>query len=163
MNSDLRSQLDQAISNKKANKRFLSRLKKLKPAVLDKAFHEAHEEAFERIDCLDCANCCKTTSPIFRDIDIQRIARHFRMKPGAFIDEYLHMDSEGDYVLNSSPCAFLLDDNKCSIYEIRPQACREYPHTNRKHMHQILGLTQRNTMVCPAVNSVVENLKKSLG
>jgi Fe-S-cluster containining protein len=162
MNDELRSEIEQAISNKKSNKRFLSGLKKHKPADLDKAFRIAHEEAFERIDCLDCANCCKTTSPIFRDVDIERISRFLKIKPGQFIEQNLHLDHDGDYVLNESPCLFLGDDNKCSIYDLRPLACKEYPHTNRKNMHQILGLTHKNTMVCPAVNSVVENLKKSL-
>ncbi|MEZ5067203.1 MAG: YkgJ family cysteine cluster protein [Bacteroidia bacterium] len=38
-------------------------------------------------------------------------------------------------VLKKSPCPFLLDDNHCSIYSIRPQACREYPHTIRKNIY----------------------------
>jgi uncharacterized protein len=63
-------------------------------------------------------------------------------------------------VLKSSPCAFLGADNYCSIYEARPRACREYPHTNRKKMHQILDLTMRNTQVCPAVLQIVERLEK---
>ena len=162
MNSELQKLLEQGKSNKKANKQFLKKLGRLKPSALDKAFHEQHEEAFNKIDCLDCANCCKTTSPIFRDVDIQRIAKHLRQKPGPFIDQYLHLDDDQDYVLNTAPCPFLGMDNKCSIYEVRPQACREYPHTDRKNMHQILDLTYRNTLVCPAVNDVVENLKKAL-
>ncbi len=32
-----------------------------------------------------------------------------------------------------SPCPFLGDDNYCSVYEARPKACREYPHTDRKN------------------------------
>lgn len=150
-------------SNRKANKKFLQKLKKVRSSELDKHFHEAHEEAFSELDCLDCANCCKTTSPIFRDVDIKRIAKHLRVKPGDFESQYLHLDNEGDWVLNQAPCPFLQDDNKCEIYDVRPQACREYPHTDRKNMFQILNLTYRNTLVCPAVNSVVENLKKSLG
>lgn len=163
MNEDLKKKLVQAESNRKTNKEFLKRLGKKKPANLDNLFHGAHREAFERIDCLQCANCCKTTSPIFRDVDINRIARALRTKPGDFISSYLRLDEDQDYVLQSSPCAFLQDDNTCSIYEIRPQACREYPHTDRKNMHQIMDLTWRNTLVCPAVNDVVENLRKLSG
>ncbi len=69
------------------------------------------------------------------------------------------MDEDGDYVLNQSPCTFLnLETNKCDIYDIRPLACREYPHTDRKNMHQILGLTQKNMDVCPAVVLIVEKI-----
>ncbi|MFZ6050887.1 YkgJ family cysteine cluster protein [Halocola ammonii] len=140
----------------------MQRLKRKKPAELDRLFREEHENAFEEIDCLECANCCKTTSPIFRDIDIERIASHLKIKPTNLIEDYLHLDSDGDYVLNTSPCVFLQDDNKCSIYEHRPRACREYPHTDRKNMHQILGLTRKNTEVCPAVSKMVESIKANI-
>lgn len=163
MNKDFpQSNLERAKSNKKANKKFIQSLRKLPEKKVDQAFHTAHDEVFEEIDCLDCANCCKTTSPIFRDIDIQRIAKGLRMKPVQFVDQYLRMDEEGDYVLQSSPCTFLNDDNTCSIYEMRPNACREYPHTDRKKMQQILSLTYKNTMVCPAVEQIVEKIRKRL-
>jgi Fe-S-cluster containining protein len=130
---------------------------KLKGKKLDEVFHSEHDKTFREIDCLSCANCCKTTSPIFRDIDIKRISKSMKTSEKLFISNYLHMDSDGDYVLNEAPCTFLdLDTNKCSIYEIRPLACREYPHTDRKNMHQILDLTQKNMDICPAVVLIVE-------
>ncbi|MBM3186118.1 MAG: YkgJ family cysteine cluster protein [Bacteroidetes bacterium] len=110
------------------------------------------------MDCLTCANCCKTTSPIFRDADIRRISKHLRMKEAQFISNYLKMDDESDYVLQKSPCHFLGTDNKCDIYEVRPLACREYPHTDRKNMHQILDLTVQNTLICPAVSRIVQKI-----
>lgn len=132
---------------------------KKKGKKLDELFHAEHEKVFRKIDCLSCANCCKTTSPIFRDVDIKRIAKAQRTTEKKFIQDYLHMDDEADYVLNSAPCPFLeLDTNACSIYEIRPLACREYPHTDRKNMHQILDLTQKNMDICPAVVEIVEKL-----
>jgi|TARA_R110000737_G_scaffold350964_1_gene391659 Fe-S-cluster containining protein len=130
---------------------------KLKGKKLDEVFHSAHEKTFREIDCLSCANCCKTTSPIFRDIDIKRISKSLKTSEKQFISNYLHMDDEGDYVLNQAPCTFLdLDTNKCNIYDIRPLACREYPHTDRKNMHQILDLTQKNMDICPAVVKIVD-------
>jgi len=130
--------LDQARHERKANKKFFAKLKARPPKDLDEQFHHLHDEVFQRIDCLDCANCCKTTSPIFRDVDIDRLARHLN-----------------HYVLNVAPCPFLGPDNYCSVYSARPRACREYPHTDRKNMLQILPLTLRNTLVCPAVGEVV--------
>ena len=81
------------------------------------------------------------------------------MKPGDFIEKFLRIDEERDYVLKSSPCPFLGDDNFCSVYDDRPKACREYPHTDRKKMVQITDLTLKNTLVCPAVYEMVERLK----
>ena len=138
---------------------MLNQLKKSRPRDLDDRFHELHEEVFQEIDCLECANCCKTTSPIFIPADIDRIAKGLRMKSVDFIEQYLRVDEEGDYVLKTAPCPFLEDDNKCFVYEDRPRACREYPHTNRKRMYQIMDLTLKNTLVCPAVGRIVQKLK----
>jgi hypothetical protein len=152
----------QASGNKAAeNKKFLNRLKSKDARKVDTAFHDTHDEVFEEVDCLTCANCCKTTSPIFYPTDIDRIAKGRRMKPGDFIEKYLRIDEDNDYVLTSSPCPFLDMDNYCSIYEDRPKACREYPHTHRKKMVQIMELTYKNTLVCPAVFEMVERLKRN--
>jgi len=142
--------------SKKEIQVFLRKAKRNKK--LDEQFHAAHNAVFATIDCLTCANCCSTTSPIFRDADIRRIAKHLKMKEANFVDQYLRMDEEQDYVLKQAPCLFLGQDNKCSIYEHRPLACREYPHTNRKHMHQILNLTEKNTRICPAVAEIIFKL-----
>jgi len=149
-----------ATGKAKENKKFLMGLSKVRDNVLDDAFHETHEEVFSEIDCLQCANCCKTTSPIFYPVDIDRLSKHLRMKPGEFIEKYLRIDEDNDYVLKSSPCPFLGDDNYCGVYDSRPKACREYPHTDRKKMSQVLDLTFKNTKVCPAVLEMVERLKR---
>lgn len=145
------------------NKKFLQRLKNRDPRWVDDVFHNVHEEVFEETNCLTCANCCKTTSPIFYENDIDRIARFLRIRPGDFIAKYLRIDEDNDYVLKSAPCPFLDSENYCSIYEARPKACREYPHTDRKRIVQIMELTYRNTLVCPAVLEMVERLKKISG
>lgn len=142
------------------NRAFIDRLKKKPPGDLDERFRQLHDDAFEHTDCLACANCCKTTSPIFYERDINRAAARLKTTPGRFIDTYLRIDEEGDYVFRSAPCPFLQADNRCAIYESRPAACREYPHTNRKRMHQVLDLTFRNTLVCPAVLRIVTRLQE---
>jgi uncharacterized protein len=140
--------------------KLFQKLKKQKPKDLDSVMRNLHVEEFSETDCLNCANCCKTTSPIFYQKDIERLARHFRITPSKFIEQYLHIDEDKDYVLNSAPCAFLGEDNHCSVYDVRPNACREYPHTDRKRFHQILDLTLKNASICPAVYNIVEKLKK---
>jgi Fe-S-cluster containining protein len=151
-----------ALQTEKENRLFFKKLKQNTPKNLDALFHTSHDKVFEKTDCLACANCCKTTSPIFYQRDIERAAKAVNLKPGDFIQTYLFMDEEGDFVLKQAPCPFLGQDNYCSIYEDRPVACREYPHTNRKKMKQILDLTFRNTLVCPAVLKVVEILKEKM-
>jgi Fe-S-cluster containining protein len=150
----------QSKNKERENKKFLGSLKKKDSRKVDEVFHATHEEVFEEIDCLTCANCCKTTSPIFYQNDIERVAKSLKMKPGDFIEKYLRIDEDKDYVLKSSPCPFLDSENYCVVYEDRPKACREYPHTNRKKMVQITELTFKNTLVCPAVFEMVERIKK---
>lgn len=144
------------------NKRFFNRLKNKPPKDLDLTMQELHQAEFERTDCLKCANCCKTTGPLFTRADIERISRHFKMKAGRFEEEYLRKDEDGDLVLQQLPCPFLGADNYCSIYEVRPKACREYPHTDRRRFEQLGKLTVKNTFVCPAAYNIVEEMKKRI-
>lgn len=155
------SELEVAKDQAESNEKLMKKLKKLNPRRVDDLFHDNHYEVFEEVDCLSCANCCKTTSPIFRDIDIKRLAKRERMSIPQFISTYLRKDVDGDYVLQSSPCPFLMDDNKCIVYEDRPAACREFPHTNRKKMQQILPLTRTNSEVCPAVHRIINRIRRN--
>ncbi len=151
-----------AAQKKKENQQYFKKLKKKAPKDLDRKVLALHEETFEEVDCLTCANCCKTTGPLFTHKDIDRIARHFKMKPSDFIDEYLRIDEDNDYVLQQTPCHFLGADNYCSIYDVRPKACREYPHTDRRKIQQIGTLTVKNTAICPAAFKIVEKMKRNI-
>ena len=95
------------------NKKFFKKLKKHPPKNLDYIMQDLHDEEFENTDCLTCANCCKTTSPIFTDKDVERIAKHFKMKQPKFIEQYLRVDEDGFYVLhiqNGNPIWKFLDE-----------------------------------------------------
>ena len=144
------------------NKKYFDKLKKHPPRDLDYQMQELHEREFKKTDCLQCANCCKTTGPLFTSADIERIAKHFRQKPQQFIDQYLRIDEDNDYVLKSVPCTFLDAENYCTIYEVRPKVCREYPHTDRTKFYQIANLTLQNVSICPAAFNIVEEMKKRI-
>ncbi|MCZ8230532.1 YkgJ family cysteine cluster protein [Flavobacterium sp.] len=144
------------------NKKYFDKLKKKTPKNLDYVMQELHDNEFKKTNCLDCANCCKTTGPLFTIADIERIAKHLRVKPQQFMAQYLRVDEDNDYVLQTVPCAFLDQDNTCFIYEVRPKACREFPHTDRKKFQQISDITLKNIPICPAVYNIVEEMKKKL-
>jgi len=144
------------------NKRYFTKLRKKPPKQLDYVMEDLHEEEFAQTNCLECANCCKTTGPLFTNAEIERIAKRFRMKPSQFITTYLKVDEENDYVLQQVPCSFLDAENHCLIYDIRPKACREFPHTNRRKFHQIASLTLKNVGVCPAAFNIVEAMKQRI-
>ena len=145
------------------NKKYFAKLKKRTPKRLDLLMQDLHDKEFEKIDCLACGNCCKTSSPIFTDKDVQRISKHLKMKVVNFISQYLERDADDFLVLKTAPCTFLdLNDNTCFIYDVRPKACSEYPHTNRKKFIQITDLTLKNIEICPATYNIIEALKKKL-
>ena len=143
-------------------KKTFRKWKQSKPKDLDQRFHQAHAQEFQKMDCLTCANCCKTTGPLFTDADVERIAKHLKQKPQQFISQFLRVDEDNDYVLKSVPCTFLDSDNKCFIYDVRPKACREFPHTDRKKFNQITDLTLLNVAICPAAFNIVEKMKVKL-
>ena len=141
--------------NQKKYRQFLQRADKNK--VL-KALPELHEEAFSKIDCLQCANCCKNYSPRFKTPDIKRISRHLKMRESEFIDKYLKVDEDGDFVVNTKPCPFLGADNYCNIYEVRPSDCVRFPYTDEDVFIKRKELTLKNSTFCPITYYVLERL-----
>ncbi|MFZ4769916.1 MAG: YkgJ family cysteine cluster protein [Ferruginibacter sp.] len=137
----------------KLYKQFLHRADKNK--VL-KELPDLHEAAFSNINCLECAACCKNYSPRFKTPDVKRIAKHLKMKDGEFIEKYLQVDKEGDYVVKSKPCAFLGEDNFCSIYDVRPSDCSRFPYTDEDVFLKRPVITLKNATFCPAVYFVLE-------
>ncbi len=119
---------------------------------------EYHEEAFENISCLNCAACCKNYSPRFKTPDIKRISKFLKMKEGDFIERYLLLDEEGDYVVKTKPCAFLGVDNACSIYDVRPSDCSRFPYTNEDVFVKRKNITIKNSTFCPIAVFVLEKL-----
>ncbi len=140
-------------------KRFFVRNKK-KLIGMDLQIHALHEDVSERTDCLACANCCRTLGPRLTDKDVERMGKELRLKTSEVISRYLRIDEDGDMVFQTMPCPFLGTDNYCAIYESRPKACREYPHTDRKKFYQIYNLSIKNAYTCPIVYEVLEDITK---
>lgn len=80
------------------------------------------------------------------------------MKEGEFIETYLTLDSDGDYVVKTKPCPFLGTDNYCSIYEVRPSDCHRFPYTDEDVIVKRQALTLKNSTFCPIVYYVLEGL-----
>lgn len=154
---DLNKWEKRSADNQKKYKQLLQKADKNK--VL-KALPDLHEEAFAKIDCLKCGNCCRNYSPRFKTPDIKRISRHLKMKEGDFIETYLRVDEEGDYVVKKTPCPFLGDDNYCSIYDKRPGDCVRFPYTDEDVIIKRQQLTLKNSTFCPIVHYVLEGLEE---
>lgn len=146
-------------SNVNNNKQFFSKLKRVNYKILDYVVLEYHNEVFSETNCTECANCCKSISPILYESDIKRLAKGLKMKIASFKDKYLTIDEDNDYVFRETPCPFLGNDNFCLVYSDRPKACKEYPHTDKKRLYQVLDKTAANMAICPAVFRIVQKLK----
>lgn len=155
MNDFFRNWQKRSSERTKLYKQFLQRADK--NAVLKK-LPNLHEEAFEKVNCLDCAACCKNYSPRFKTPDIKRISKFLKVKEGAFIQDFLKVDADGDYVLQTSPCPFLGKDNACQVYEVRPSDCSRFPYTDEDVILKRQNITLKNASFCPAVFYVLEKL-----
>ena len=144
--------------SKSENQEIMKRLKRREGKALDQLADQVHQQVFTQINCLDCAGCCTGIPPIVTKADASRIAKSFGMKPAAFEKEYLTTDEDGDTVMNATPCPFLLENRHCMIYDIRPKACRQYPHTDELDFSKNMRLHALNAEVCPAVYHIIRRL-----
>lgn len=156
MMDDLLENWEQKSAGRQKNYKQL--LQKVDQRKAIKKLPVLHDEAFSKIDCLDCAACCKNYSPRFKTPDIKRISKTLKMKESVFIDTYLKLDEDGDYVVKSTPCPFLGADNFCSIYEARPSDCHRFPYTDEDVLLKRPAITLKNSSFCPAVYYVLEKL-----
>ena len=148
--------------SREKQKQFKSVLERTDRNRLLRQLPQLHEEAFERVDCLQCAACCKNYSPRFKTPDVKRISKHMGMKESVFIDTYLRVDEDGDFVVKASPCPFLGADNFCSIYDVRPSDCVRFPYTDEDVMIKRQKLTLKNSTFCPITYYVLERLAESV-
>jgi Fe-S-cluster containining protein len=129
---------------------------------LNTMVQETTAEVWQQIDCRTCANCCRTQQPTFSRPEVQRIAAYLGLSVEEVRARYLTSDAEsGKYITRELPCPFL-DGNLCSIYEVRPAVCANYPHLHRNFRSRLWQAID-NAAVCPIVYNVLERLKTSLG
>jgi Fe-S-cluster containining protein len=139
---------------------FLKKLDKIVPEDMPKLVAKVDATVWQDVNCMECANCCKTMTPTFTKKDIKRISAHLDMQPKDFIDRWLIKEKDtGDMVNKTQPCQFLVD-NKCSIYDVRPADCAEFPHHNKKPFDLYNDTFRNNLPHCPATLTLVDRLQK---
>lgn len=153
-----------AQKNKEKNYKFRIYLKiHADPEELDRQFKELHDKYFSEYDCSKCRNCCTKYCGTIPSEDIPKDAESLGMTTEEFIGNYLKEppNSEG-YNTKNCPCDFLVD-NDCILGDNRPDACKEFPHTDKEdRMGSLLSIIG-NTSICPVVYEIMEELKKMYG
>jgi Fe-S-cluster containining protein len=146
------------------NWRFRAYLKgaDLSIAGLDRLVWRHLEVVTTQIDCCACANCCKVESPLLSARDIRRLADHLGIQKAQLISDYLRPSEErGRYALEQMPCRFL-HEQRCSVYDVRPDDCRSFPHLQKREFRSRLIGVVENCSICPIVYNVFERLKLEL-
>jgi len=148
----------QSESQKKPFTKMLKGLNSKQAKRIGELGGQLHEEVFTEIDCLACANCCKSIPPILNETDIRRLSKALGMKVGDFEAQYVTVDDDYDRVIKGRPCPFLEKDNSCRVYDDRPRACRQYPHTDTAQFADSLRLHATNSIYCPAVFHILNRM-----
>ncbi len=149
---------------RKSMQRFLKKFDKQFVPGISKILDRVSEETWAETNCLACAHCCKVMTPTFTKSDLTRIATHFNMSEKAFYDKWLKTDPDtGDRVNKTQPCQFLdLQTNMCSIYEIRPIDCAQFPHFKRKPFADYNHIHKQNIEYCPATFLFITKLQSTI-
>ncbi|WP_094604525.1 YkgJ family cysteine cluster protein [Sporomusa silvacetica] len=119
--------------------------------AVDKIVNRLHRELFAGFNCVACSNCCKTIIPVIEK-EIRVISSKLGLNPEDYKKKFLVSTEEG-FMINKNPCPHL-GINGCSIYEYRPENCREYPFTEKKKIRGRLINLVANCSVQPTGRSV---------
>jgi len=92
-----------------------------------------------KFDCGKCPGfCCNYEHIPVNKRDLKRLARHFDLTEAQaerrftkIVDGEHGMRHKKDHIYNSTCMMFDQDKRCCTIYEARPQVCREYPDGKR--------------------------------
>jgi Fe-S-cluster containining protein len=132
----------------------------------DRILRRIAEGIEDQIDCLQCANCCRVATARLTERDVERLARHLRIKPARFLADYTMQSDEEGLILrrdDQTGCVFL-NGNECTVYEARPESCQKFPHVVRgtgsiaSRMWQFVD----RACYCPIVYNSLEAFKDEL-
>lgn len=140
---------------------FVKHRLKLTDAELDSMVHETTNAVARQIDCTQCAQCCKTSQVLVDEADIAKVAERLKLPVAEFKQRYVASDRSGEQYFKTAPCPFLID-NRCSVYEDRPKACRDFPYLHELGFRERMLMAIDNTAFCPIVFNTFERLKERL-
>jgi uncharacterized protein len=163
MNIELNLETIELTGQKKEseNYRFRSYLKSKSSEKIDRIVNRLNTEITNKIDCTDCGNCCNLMSSMVKQTDSEEISNFLKISITEFQSTYLEIGEENELYFKHRPCKFL-EDKKCTIYNIRPNDCQSYPHTQKQgFIFRLLGVIE-NYSICPIVYNLVEQLKREL-
>lgn len=133
----------------------------------DRILRRIAEGVEEQIDCTECGNCCKVATARVSERDVERLARHLRIKPERFLADYTMDGGEEGTILRRTEgdgCVFL-EGTACTVYDARPETCQRFPHVVRGTGSIVSRMWQfaDRACYCPIVYNSLEAFKGELG
>jgi Fe-S-cluster containining protein len=145
-------------------RKFLKFYDDLSDDELDQLVFKIVDEASSMVECTSCGRCCKELRPRLSKKDQRRRAIRLGLSVEQLKEKYLRYedsDDEQGWRIKGTPCPFHRE-NKCTVYEDRPQNCRDYPYLHKPNFsYRTMGMVER-TFTCPIVFNVMEELKEKL-
>ena len=132
----------------------------------DRILRRIGEEVEAQIDCLQCANCCRVATARLNERDVERLAKHLRIKPARFLADFTEQSEEEGLILKrdkKTGCVFL-NGNECTVYDARPESCQKFPHVVRGNgsiVSRMWELIDR-ACYCPIVYNSLEAFKDEM-
>ncbi len=85
-----------------------------------------------RFACTGCGNCCRNHGDYsyvyLAEADVRAIAAHLGLEREAFLERFCQ-EEDGwiSLAMDRPACPFLTEENRCSIYPVRPKQCVAWP------------------------------------
>ncbi|MFW6006930.1 MAG: YkgJ family cysteine cluster protein [Halanaerobiales bacterium] len=161
METDLNKIKKLSKKKEKENEKFRLFLKGYNHKKVDEIVHKLNQKYMTEYDCRKCGNCCKKLTITLTDEEIKDISEYLNISCEKMKEKYIERKTDYGYILQSRSCPFL-KNNKCSIYEYRPEVCRSFPNLHKKNInHRLLSIIE-NSSLCPIIYNILEDLKTIL-
>lgn len=152
---------EQAILREIENDCFRDFLGKQEPEKVDEIVFALDKEIGRRIDCTTCGNCCRSFMINVTEPEMERIADYKNISTPEALTKWVEQGNGGMMIINTIPCHFL-SGNKCTVYDLRFEGCREFPHLHKPNFTSRFFTVMMNYAICPITYNVVEELKEKL-
>ncbi len=146
------------------NQKFRAYLKRHN--FVERRYKRIAEEVAEAIDCTACANCCRVATAQATDRDVERLAKYLGMRERDLVRDFTETPAGEARILkrNEAGCVFL-EGNLCTVYEARPDSCRDFPHLAHgagSFVSRMWKMADR-ACYCPIVYNSLEAYKQEAG
>ncbi len=99
------------------------------------------------IDCTQCGNCCRVLDVYLTEADANRLQPVANVPITAIVADASAHGEWGCFV--QQPCRFL-HGKMCSVYQHRPESCRDYPFFT-PNFRWMLDEVIQGAAVCPII------------